>query len=271
MVGPSGTLTRLLNETDADVMLMNIPDVTTVPHLLTVGEKVGKLPFEVVFPTVPILLKSLENYRIPSGVRGAKKGERSEFPEGTRVGLGFLLTKLYRLLGKEAQGDPDTEGALLTENEVLDPDEVAQVQEHTHRFNAILADAAKNPRVHLVDVNKALDDAKHGGYLLRGKGPKQKVTASFTGVSGEKGSTGLFSYDGVHPSDVGQAVVANLILDVAKKELAGNKRFSAVVKAPLVDEKAALKADPRSEGKRPRLVLGEGLPGLMGGFGRFGG
>ena len=78
---------------------------------------------------------------------------------------------------------------------------------------------------------------------------------------------GLFSHDGVHPSDVGQAVVANLILDVAKAELADDARFEAVVNAPLVDEKAALKDDPKSGARRPRLVLADWVPGLLGGFG----
>jgi lysophospholipase L1-like esterase len=271
MVGPNGSLTRLLKETDAEVMLMNIPDVTTIPHLLTVGEKVGSLPFEVVLPDGTDITKKLEEFRIPNGVYGAKDGERTSFPEGTRVGLGFLLTTLYRLLGSD-NGAQDTfalqSGAsLLSEDEVLDPDEVAQVQEHTREFNAILSEASKNSRVHLVDVNRALGQARDGGYSLRGAGPQQKVGSSFTGVKGADGQEGLFSYDGVHPSDVGQAVVANLILDVAKEELADDPRFEKVVQAPLIDEKAVLEADPRREAKRPRLVLADRLPGLLGGFG----
>ena len=50
-------------------------------------------------------------------------------------------------------------------------------------------------------------------------------------------------------------------------ELADDARFEAVVKAPLVDEKAALKADPKSGARRPRLVLADWVPGLLGGFG----
>ncbi len=44
MAGPNGTVTRLLNETKAEVMLMTIPDVTVIPHLFRLGEKVGPLP-----------------------------------------------------------------------------------------------------------------------------------------------------------------------------------------------------------------------------------
>lgn len=270
MVGSNGALTRLLNETDAEVMLMNIPDVTTIPHLLTVGEKVGRLPFEVVLPDGTDITKSLEEFRIPNGVRGAGDGERQTFPEGTRIGLGYLLTTLYRLLGEKGTDQTFTlqsGTALLSEDEVLDPDEVSQVQRHTEQFNAILERAAENPRVHLVDVNDALGRAKNGGYALRGEGADQKVGATFTGVKGQDGMDGLFSYDGVHPSDVGQAVVANLILDVAKKELSDDVRFEALVNAPLVDEKAALREDPRSQVRRPRLVLAEWVPGLLGGFG----
>ena len=270
MVGTNGALTRLLNETDAEVMLMNVPDVTTIPHLLTVGEKVGRLPFEVVLPDGTDITKKLEQFRVPKGVRGADEGGRETFPEGTRVGLGYLLTTLYRLIGKDGGEETfsmQSDTALLSENEVLDPDEVAQIQEHTHRFNNILKEAAENPRVHLVDVNAALGQAKAGGYTLRGEGPEVKVGANFTGVAAPGEMEGLFSHDGVHPSDVGQAVVANLILDVAKNELADDARFEAVVNAPLVDEKAALKADPKSRARRPRLVLADWVPGLLGGFG----
>ena len=270
MVGPNGSLTRLLNETDAEVMLMNIPDVTTIPHLLTVGEKVGRLPFEVVLPDGTDVTKKLEEFRIPVGVYGAEEGKRKTFPEGTRVGLGYLLTTLYRLLASDGSQESfalQSRASLLTEDEVLDPDEVAQVQEHTKKFNAILEQAAKNPRVHLVDVNRALGQARKGGFPLRGVGPDQKVGASFIGVKGDDGMEGLFSYDGVHPSDVGQAVVANLILDVAKEQLADDSRFESVVQAETIDEKAVLKADPRLEAKRPRLVLAEWVPGLLGGFG----
>jgi lysophospholipase L1-like esterase len=270
MIGSNGTLTRLLGETDAEVMLMNIPDVTTIPHLLTVGEKVGRLPFEVVLPNGTDVTKKLEDFRIPSGVRDAQDGERTSYPEGTRVGLGFLLTTLYRLLGSSGSGETfslQSDAELLSEDEVLDPDEVTRIQAHTEQFNAILARASENPRVHLVDVNDALLQAKEGGYTLRGDGPEQKVGSTFTGVKGADGLNGLFSYDGVHPSDVGQAVVANLILDVARDKLADDPRFEAVVEAPLVDEKAALRSDPRQEVGRPRLVLSDWVPGLLGGFG----
>lgn len=260
--GPNGMLTRLLGETEAEVMLVNIPDVTTIPHLLTVGQKVGPLPYQLVLPDGTDITKQFENFVIPSGVRGADEGDRSEFPVGTRIGLGSLLGKMTRLLtdstftSHNALFKTMASTPLLGEDDVLDPNEIATIQKRTDDFNGLLAKASENPRVHLVDINKVLSTAKDEGYSLRGAGKDVKVTNTYTGLSDERGLPGLFSYDGVHPSDVGQAVVANLVLDTARKDLANDTRFQAVVNAPLVDEKASLAADPRINGARPRLVLG---------------
>lgn len=256
--GPDGVLTRLLAETDAEIMLLNVPDVTTIPHLLTVGEKVGPLPYQLVLPDGTDITEKFENFVIPSGVRSAKPGQRTEFPEGTRIGLGSLLSKMYRLLldqGPENLVESLAQAPLLGEDNVLDPEEIATVQKRTQEFNDLLKKATENPRVHLVDVNGVLNQAKTQGYALRGQGPEARIGTGYTGLKNAAGQAGLFSYDGVHPSDVGQAVVANLVLDKARQDLGTDPRFSAITGAPAVDEKAALAADPRNGGQRPRLIL----------------
>lgn len=259
MVGPDGVLTRILDETDSHVMLMNVPDVTTIPHLLTVGERVGKLPFEVALPNGVDITRELENFRIPTGVRDAGEGERVEFPEGTRIGLGSLLGQFHRLFtqqGSDGLFESLQSQALLKEDDVLDPEEIGQIQAHTERFNDMLEDASENPRVHLVDVNHLLTEAKTKGVALKGAGEEVMVGAAYTGTKDGRGHEGIFSHDGIHPSDVGQAVVANLVLEAAKSQLGDNPRFQKLTQAPLVDEKAVLEADARQGDGRSRIVLG---------------
>ena len=91
MDGPQGLVTRLMNETEADVMLMNIPDVTVIPHLFHLGEKVGPLPFRMMLPGGLDITKKIENWKLPNQVKGEGKEGREFYPEGSRVGLGTIL------------------------------------------------------------------------------------------------------------------------------------------------------------------------------------
>ena len=64
----------------------------------------------------------------------------------------------------------------------------------------------------------------------------------------------MFSFDGVHPSDTGHAVVANVLLDTIKSELGDDPRFAAFEAANPVDEKAVYSNDPHRD-SRQVLVL----------------
>ncbi|MGE0488050.1 MAG: SGNH/GDSL hydrolase family protein [Vulcanimicrobiota bacterium] len=252
--GPEGALTRLLNETDAEIMLMNIPDVTVIPFLRQVGDKVGHLPFRIALPDGTDLTQTIEDWTIPSKIRGQGQEGRTEFPSGTMVSLGMLLKKAHRIFLEHY--DLAKADALLSEDEVLDPDEIGKVRERTVEFNQIIANAAaSNERVHLVDVAGLLNQTKQTGVSLRGEGPDIKVTNTFTGVSTQSDQDGIFGYDGIHPANVGHAVIANRILDTIREDLGDNPRFAALAGAQPVDEKAVLASDPRRDA-RPVIVLG---------------
>ena len=262
LIGPEGSLTRLLAETEAEIVMMNIPDVTVVPFLHKMGKKVGELPFRLMLPGGVDVTKKIENWVMPRAIKGEGKGGRSQFPEGTRVGLPVILSKLTHYFKVQTEEQLDIalaamkrDGGVFSEDEVLDPEELATVQKRTQEFNALIESAAQvNPRVHLVDAKKLLQEAAQDGISLRGEGPKQVVTNTFTGLHDGRGFGGLFSGDGIHPSDVGYAVVANRVLDTLRSELGDDPRFEVFKTAQPVDEKAALASDPHNR-EKPTLML----------------
>lgn len=260
LVGEQGVLTRLLEETDAHVVIMNIPDVTVIPFLREVGKKVGPLPFRIVLPGGADVTQRIENWTIPTSIRGDGHDGRTAFPEGTRIGIGMLLTKFLHFMTDEGVEDFEDaltlmdSGGVFTEDEVLDPDEIETVRDRTRQFNELIAQAADDPRVHLVDINSVLNRSKADGIALQGEGPEVTVSNTFTGLKDAQGREGFFSYDGVHPSDVGHAVIANLVLDTVKAELSHLPKFERFADVEPVDEKAVFAADPHRD-TRPKMIL----------------
>lgn len=256
LVGEHGSLTRLLAETQAEIVMMNIPDVTVVPFLHKLGGPVGELPFRLMLPGGVDVTEKIENWVLPQAIKGEGKDGRSHFPEDTRVGLPMILSKLthYFKVQTEEQLDGaldsmNRSGGVFTEDEVLDPGEIGTIQKRAGEFNQLIQEMAdKHERIHLVDTHGLLNQAQAGGLALRGEGPEQKVTNTFTGMGG------IFSGDGIHPSDVGYAVVANRVLDTVRTELKDDARFAVFQSAPPVDEKAALAADPHNR-EKPTLML----------------
>jgi lysophospholipase L1-like esterase len=252
----------LLKKTDAEIVMMNVPDVTVVPFLHELGDKVGRLPFKLVLPGGVDVTAKLENWTLPRQIKGEGKDGRAVFPAHTRVGLPMILSKLTHYFKVQSEKDVDVALATMargegvfSEDEVLDPDEIATIQKRTADFNQLIADLdKKHDRIHLVDANSLLSRAQKEGIALRGEGPEVKVTNTFTHHTDERGFRGIFSGDGIHPSDIGYAVVANRVLDTLKTELKDDPRFECFLNAAPVDEKAALQADPHL-GERPTLML----------------
>lgn len=255
-------VTRLLDETDAHVVMMNIPNVTVVPFLRTVGEKVGPLPFRCVLPDGTDVTKWIEDFTIPSEARGG-----GQHPPGSRIGLVMLLAKFAAMVptGRAEEFFSATQalsGGVFTPDEVLDPSEMGRIQGRVDEYNALLAAIAeREDRIHLVDMNGLLNRAAAEGVALKGEGPEVRATNTFTGLQDARGYEGIFSFDGVHPSDVGHAVIANAVKETVARELGSDERFRDFVERPPLDEKAALQGDPHRAAERPVLVLRPGVGG----------
>jgi len=107
---------------------------------------------------------------------------------------------------------------------ILDATEVAQIRRAVDRFNKVIEGQAKAHHAAVVDVHGLLEVAQKRGLVVG----RQRLTTEFLG--------GLFSLDGIHPTNTGYAILANEFIDTL------NRRFGA--RLPPVNEEEVLAADP---------------------------
>jgi len=112
----------------------------------------------------------------------------------------------------------------LPDNVVLTAEEVTIVRGKTAKFNEVIAVQAKAHGAALVDMYAFLNSLKSRGLVVHG----QRLNTGYLG--------GIFSLDGIHPTNTGQAATANEFL----KEI--NKRFGNAI--PLVNLQKIAAADP---------------------------
>jgi len=112
----------------------------------------------------------------------------------------------------------------LPANLVLDATEVSLIQNAVDRFNEIIREQAGANHAAVVDVHHLLEVARKRGLDVG----DHRLTTTFLG--------GLFSLDGIHPTNTGYAILANEFIETL------NRRFDAGI--PAVDEQAVLVTDP---------------------------
>ena len=92
----------------------------------------------------------------------------------------------------------------------MDPNELALISKHVAGYNdAIRQAAAARANVHLVDTNAMLGQIAAVGYPV--PGTTVTLTTRYDG--------GVFSLDGIHPSDTGYGIVANEFIRVLNGEI----------------------------------------------------
>ena len=132
--------------------------------------------------------------------------------------IGFLLDRqdLIKFLGSDfgmAEGDFTTviamliikvglnDGSLLQDpNFVLDANEVELVEQRIEVFNEIIDEAAAGIGAPVVDINTLFKEIVANPPVILGV----SITHRFLG--------GMFSLDGVHPSNIGHALTANAFI-----------------------------------------------------------
>ncbi len=203
----------LTTKTSAHLIIANIPDVTAVPYLQ---------------PAVGILAQFSAGTGIPaaslSAVLGISAGDFVT-PEG--------LSEIPLILAGKQKG-PISDPGVLTAAEVV----TAQAQ--VKAFNQVIAQQAQAAGATLVDINALFAQISSSGIVIGGF----KGTANFLG--------GLFSLDGIHPSNTGYAVVANKMIDTM------NASFGT--KIADVDLTAVAAADPLWP---PNLVKPAAAPAII--------
>jgi lysophospholipase L1-like esterase len=170
-----------LKSTGASIVAANLPDVTTIPFVTTIPPVVvnpaTRQPVIVSGQTIPLL------------------GPDGPLPGNSLVTLGAasLLAQgigIPKPLG--GQGTP------LPDNVILDAGEVAAIQDRVAADNQSIADVCASAGIPVLDIHGILADLVVNGREVGGI----RLSADFL-------TGGVFSYDGVHPTDLGYAVVAN--------------------------------------------------------------
>lgn len=183
------SLISAVKGTGATVIAANLPDVTSIPFVTTVPpvlvNPATSLPVLVNGQPVPLL------------------GPSGPLPSNARVTLAAsaLLAQgigIPAALGGRAVVSGGACVNCLPDEVVLDPGELAIIQARVAANNAAIDEICRAAGVPVVDIHGLLDEFAHGGRLVGGI----LLTSGFL-------TGGVFSYDGVHPTELGYAVTAN--------------------------------------------------------------
>jgi lysophospholipase L1-like esterase len=174
------------------VLVGNIPSVTSIPF----------------FTTIPAALRDPSSGAIITLYGQTTTGIRALVPGQD------LLTLPASSVLLNASGVPTGVGLSpskpIPTQFVLDKDEVAKVQTAISTFNGIIQAAATAKGFAFVDFNSFFNNVAANGLNVDGL---HLTTAFATG--------GLFSLDGVHPTNTGYAVVANEYIKKINEKLSG--------------------------------------------------
>jgi hypothetical protein len=203
------------------IVTFTIPDVTTIPLFTTLPPIVinpaTNLPVIVDGHTVPLL----GSRTLPPGCPVAP----CPLPGGT-----LLNTIRASLLMQQGIGIPASLGGLAVEGSgnlatalpdgsftlpagplvqgvLLYPDEVARIVARTSELNGVIEAISAVDGTVLVDLNARFEQVAAEGYHIGGL----TLTSAFL-------SGGLFSADGVHPTQVGYAIIADEIIQRINEE-----------------------------------------------------
>lgn len=159
-----------LAATGATIVVANVPDVTVLPFF-TSAEKVAAL------------------VGIPLDIIGPILG----------IGPGdFVTPDAFPLIQADVLAFRHGEATTpLPPNVVLTAADVVQIRTAVDAYNSIIAQQAAAVGAAVVDTHALLNLIQANGFVVNG----QRLTTDFLG--------GLFSLDGIHPTNTGYAVVAN--------------------------------------------------------------
>lgn len=177
------------------------------------GTNLGQLPYKIGFADSAALLTGSTLVTLKGQTYAALLGQPTgKFYRDNNlpIPLGVDTTQLF---GFHPQNPfPDVF--------VLDPDEITTSNNAVTGFNSVISNVAQQNGFHVVDINSKFNELRAadftGGTSING------VTFRTTYISG-----GLFSLDGVHPSNQAHGIIANEFIKVI------NEKFNA--KIPLVD------------------------------------
>jgi lysophospholipase L1-like esterase len=194
-----------LRATGRTVVALNVPDVASIPFTTAI-------PPVVVNPTTrqPVLVDGHQVALLGPRTTSTCSTAPCPLPEGTLVTLGAstLLAQgigIPATLGGTGQPLPDgsfSPPATLNQGVLLYPDEVALIQQRVADLNTRIASIASANGATVVDIHSFFNDIVAHGY--EAGGGIILTSAFLTG--------GIFSADGVHPTNLGYAIVAKEVI-----------------------------------------------------------
>jgi lysophospholipase L1-like esterase len=215
---------QYLAQSGAKVVAANIPNVAAIPFFTTVGPQMVQsgVPVLVYFKndnqTVSV---ASQNDLLTSKVLVTLKGS------AYAPYIGGPTSKFYTDNGIPVPPNviPDSAFGVNPYNPwpnalILDADEIEVANNAVTAFNTSIAGVAQNFGFGLVDVNSIFNSLRAGDFT--GGTSINGITFKTTYVSG-----GLFSLDGVHPSNQAHGIVANEFIKVI------NTKYGASI--PLID------------------------------------
>ncbi len=222
--------------TNANVVVANIPYVTSTPYFTTIGPKVGLS----IKPAVDAGLAYGIYYQKSTDV-GSVPATQFATPDDLFAGnviLTLASSEFASMIGdttgvsaayyQSIGVDPTTVGVdvhqpfgLHPQNPfphpyTLDPDELANIKSVIDSYNQSIATLAAAHNFSVVDINAFFSNVANTGYTSNG------ITFTSAYITGN-----TFALDGVHPTSRGYAVIANQFI------MKINADFNAQI--PLID------------------------------------
>jgi hypothetical protein len=204
-IGNNNVLSAALSFDELDASQMTSVELFEY-YFIAIAEKLGSLGGPVVFANIPDVTRIgflLDREDLISFV-----GSDFGLAEGDYTSVVVMLLIRLGLDDGRLLKDPDF---------VLDAGEVARIQERIEAFNGIIEREAGIIRAPVVDINALFDDADENPFTFFGI----PVTPRFLG--------GIFSLDGVHPSNIAHAVIANAFIETIN--------FHFGMEVPLISDK----------------------------------
>jgi lysophospholipase L1-like esterase len=217
------TLTSTIAATGAKMAIATIPDVTTIPFVNAIS------PF----------------LTIPSGQQVPILGPNGPLTANDRVLLPASALLAQGIGVPTALGGT---GTPLPDNVVLSAAELSTISARVQAYNTIIRAVANERNAALVDTNSLLSAAARGEF---GVGGMVLTTTFLTG--------GIFSYDGVHPTAIGYAVVANAFIEAINAKFGGSippvNLFPFLFGTSAAPARASLPSADRFGGRTPEFIF----------------
>lgn len=194
-------ISTLHAKTSAVLIVANIPDVTVVPYLTPAASIIAQVAQETNLPPAQISL-----------ALGIEDGDL------------INATGLSQVESAVATIQSGKTPAPLTDAGFLDPTEIAEVQSTVDQYNSVIAQQVAAAGGILVDIHAYVAQLAENGITIN----NYHATAGFLG--------GLFSLDGIHPTNTGYPLIANQFIE------AGNAALKTSV--PQVNVAQVAAADP---------------------------